>query len=99
MTQRAVLMLVVLAAASTGPARAEDNPACARYEDPLAYNACLASHGPKANSLPTTGARRGEEAPPAPAQAERNSAPAGVDRGSRHVMRGHGRVHMEFRVR
>jgi hypothetical protein len=99
MTQHAVLMLVVLAAGSIGPARAEDDPACARYEDPLAYNSCLASQGPKANSLVTTGGRRSEEAPPPPAHAERHSAPEGIDRGSRHVMRGHGRVHMEFWVR
>jgi hypothetical protein len=99
LTQRGALMLLVLAAASAGPARAEDDSVCARYEDPLAYNACLASHGPKANNLATTGARRGEEGPLAATQAERNSAPAGVDRGSRHVMRAHGRVHMEFQVR
>ncbi|HYA73649.1 MAG TPA: hypothetical protein VEF36_10895 [Roseiarcus sp.] len=30
------------------PARAEDNPACAKYEEPLAYNACLARLGPHA---------------------------------------------------
>jgi hypothetical protein len=30
------------------PARAEDNPACAKYEEPLAYNACLARLGPSA---------------------------------------------------
>ena len=99
LTQRGALMLLVLAAASAGPARAEDDSVCARYEDPLAYNACLASHGPKANNLAPTGARRGEEGPLAATQAERNSAPAGVDRGSRHVMRAHGRLHMEFQVR
>ena len=96
MPQRALLMLLVLAAASIGPARCEDDPACARYEDPLAYNACLASHGPKANA--TAGARR-DEGPPLPAQAERDRAPAAIERGSRRVVRGHGRVHMEFQVR
>jgi hypothetical protein len=30
------------------PARAQDNPACAKYEEPLAYNACLARLGPHA---------------------------------------------------
>ncbi len=29
-------------------ARAEDNPACAKYDEPLAYNACLARLGPHA---------------------------------------------------
>ena len=40
----AVLVLLGLG----GAARAEDNPACAKFEDPLAYNACLAKLGPKA---------------------------------------------------
>ena len=34
--------------ASANGALAEDNPACAKYEAPLAYNACLARLGPKA---------------------------------------------------
>ncbi len=41
----------------TGSAVAQDNPACAKYESPLAYNACLAKLGPKA------GATRAEAAP------------------------------------
>jgi hypothetical protein len=32
------------------PARAQDNPACARFEEPLAYNACLARQGPTARA-------------------------------------------------
>ncbi len=99
MARRAALMLLALAAASIGQARAEDDPACARFEDPLAYNACLASRGPKANDRATTGARRGDEGSPPPAQAERNREPAGIARGSRRAMRGRGRVHMEFQVR
>jgi len=31
------------------PALAEDNPACAKYQEPLAYNACLARLGPPAH--------------------------------------------------
>ena len=100
MTQRAALMLLVLAAASARPARAEDDPACARYEDPLAYNACLASHGPKANNLAPTGASagRGGSARGDPGGTQQRAGAESIG-GSRHVMRGHGRVHMEFQVK
>jgi hypothetical protein len=50
MAKRALFMLLVFAAASAGPAYAEGDPACAKYQDPLAYNACLASHGPSSLS-------------------------------------------------
>ncbi len=99
MVRRAALMLLLLAAASVGPARAEGDPACARYEDPLAYNACLASHGPKAKDLATTGAHHGDERPARPAQAAREKPPARIERGSPHVMHAHGRSHMEFLLR
>ena len=36
-----------------GSAWAEDDPACAQYHEPMAYNACLARHGPKANGVGT----------------------------------------------
>jgi hypothetical protein len=45
--RRALLLLGVLA---FSPAAAEDNPACAKFEDPLAYNACLARQGPVARA-------------------------------------------------
>jgi hypothetical protein len=32
------------------PARAKDNASCAQFEEPLAYNACLARHGPHAGA-------------------------------------------------
>jgi hypothetical protein len=52
MARRAALMLVVFqAAAWPAAASAEDDPACAKYDEPLAYNACLASHGPRANDV------------------------------------------------
>ena len=44
----ASLILLLLAAQ---PAAAEDNPACARYQEPLAYNACLARQGPAARAV------------------------------------------------
>jgi len=48
-------MLALLASTLSAPA--EDNPACAKYDSPLAYNACLAKLGPKA------GATRASPAP------------------------------------
>jgi hypothetical protein len=101
MARRAALMLVILqAAAWPAAASAEDDPACAKYDEPLAYNACLASHGPKANDVGKA-ASPGEPARSAPAEVERaprspSSRPvAGWPSASR---RG-GRVHMEFHVK
>ena len=47
----ALLMFVSALAALSRAALGQDDPACAKYQEPLAYNACLASHGPKANSI------------------------------------------------
>jgi hypothetical protein len=44
-------MLVIAAAMPAGPARAD---ACAKYEEPLAYNACLARQGPQAHGAIAT---------------------------------------------
>ena len=75
--------LALLAGALTaGEARAEDNPACAQYEEPLAYNACLAKLGPQARAV------RGGPAPPA-----RSLTPE-VRRRRAHG----GRVHLEIPV-
>ena len=55
MAMRTALMLLAFAAvASHSAARAQDDPACAKYQEPLAYNACLASHGPKATDIATS---------------------------------------------
>jgi hypothetical protein len=51
----------------------------------MAYNACLARHGPKANDV---GAHSGE-----------TQAPAAGFRRWPHAQRVNGRVHMEFFVR
>jgi len=92
----ATLLLAVAAAVSPGLARAEDNPACARFEEPLAYNACLASHGPKAKDL----GDRSETSPRGiePDGARRAASPTRA-RITAHAARGRSRVHMEFRVR
>jgi len=42
--------VAALIALSVGRARAQDNPACAKFEEPLAYNQCLAGLGPKAHA-------------------------------------------------
>jgi len=92
------LLLAAAAAVLPGLARAEDDPACARFEEPLAYNACLASHGPKANDV---GTRSRSAAPDrADPEAERRAAgPRGRAPAAAHAARHHGRVHMEFRLR
>ncbi|MGO9418013.1 hypothetical protein [Roseiarcus sp.] len=92
----AAASLALLAAALPGLARAEDDPACAKFTEPLAYNACLASHGPKANNLrtaPGSGARRVDPEGERTSEAPRRAAPPA------QVFRPRGRVHMEFRVR
>jgi hypothetical protein len=92
------LLLAAAAAVLPGLARAEDNPACARFEDPLAYNACLASHGPKANDVGT----RSESEALRRVGPEAEGPAAGPHRrpvAAAHAARRHGRIHMEFRVR
>jgi hypothetical protein len=99
MAARAAAIALCLAAlASAGHARAEDDPSCAQYQEPMAYNDCLARHGPKAG----LGAHPGETQPDRPGQGrtyegEAQAPPAGF-RHWPHAQRIHGRVHMEFRV-
>jgi hypothetical protein len=85
MAARAAIAVCLAALVSAGRARAEDDPSCAQYKEPMVYNACLARHGPKASDVRT---HFGEAQTPA----------AGLRRGP-HAQRVHGRVHMEFRVR
>ena len=101
MAARAAIALSLAALAWTASARAEDDPACAQYREPMAYNACLAQHGPKANSI---GKLRG----PQPGQAGQDRVWHGHTRGHppaaryynpHDVRRVHGRMHVEFRVR
>ena len=100
MAARAAAIAFFLAAlASAGRARAEDDPSCAQFQEPMAYNACLARHGPKANV--EVGPHSGAPQPRPPGQDRRYDgaiqAPAGFGRWP-HAQRIHGRVHMEFRV-
>ena len=50
---RAATFAIVAALLLAGPARGEGG-ACAKYEDPLAYNACLAQQGPQAHGAKAT---------------------------------------------
>ncbi len=79
---RVALFVCVLALIPVS-AGAQDNPACAQFENPLAYNDCLAKLGPKA------AATRGvAESPRA-----KSSARAYTGARGRNA-----RVHMEFSV-
>ncbi|MGD0641012.1 MAG: hypothetical protein ABSC22_09730 [Roseiarcus sp.] len=56
--RRALLVAIGLAGLTLGaPARGQDNPACAQYQEPLAYNACLARLGPRAQESRAVAAR------------------------------------------
>jgi hypothetical protein len=89
----AAIGLCLAALAAAGPALAQDDRSCAQYQEPMAYNACLARHGPKAGEV---GAHSGGGQNPAYGGEAR--APAtGFGRWP-HAERVHGRVHMEFRV-
>jgi hypothetical protein len=87
----ALLILASAAAAFPRLAVGQDDPACAKYQEPLAYNACLASHGPKANAM---GANPGQSQPGHLPSAQ--SLPPGREWPA--ATRRHGRVHMEFRI-
>ena len=100
MAARAATALCLAAFAWAGSARAQDDPACAQYHEPMAYNLCLARHGPKANGV---GQLHGGG--PQPGRATQGRAwyghtyrrtPATRFYGAQRV---HGRVHMEFPVR
>jgi hypothetical protein len=92
------LMLFTLAiAVSPRVAFGNDDPACAKYQEPLAYNACLASHGPKATAI---GASPDQTEPRHAAPVPSARFPISLRAGARshYATRHIGRVHMEFRV-
>jgi hypothetical protein len=53
------------------PTNADDYPACAKYDSPLAYNACLAQQGPVARGSKATSPPPGEGAGRSPWAAHR----------------------------
>jgi hypothetical protein len=95
----AAIGLALAALASVGRARAEDDPACAQYQEPMAYNACLARHGPKANDVGTQGHMQPDRTAQERAQRGEAGKPATAGRGWRRAPPRHGRARMEFRVR
>jgi hypothetical protein len=101
MAARAATIALALAAfASAGPAQAVEDPACAQYQEPMTYNACLAKHGPKANNLGIhPGQTRPGGAAPDRAQDGQVGAPATAGRRWQRAERNHGRMHLEFLVK
>ena len=96
MERRSQSLIIALAfVASPAIAHAGDDPACAKYREALAYNACLASHGPKAN---IGGAHGDGGGAPARRWASGNEAPNGHRAWPRETRR-RGRARMEFEVR
>ena len=103
MAARAAIALLAAAVAWAGSALAQDDPSCAQYREPMAYNACLARHGPRANNL---GRLHGGPQPSQSAHdrdwrgGTRTGAPAGrFSYGRQRPKRARGRVHAEFQVR
>ncbi len=102
MAARVAVALSLAALVWAGSAQADDNPACAQYREPMAYNLCLAQHGPKANGV---GQLHGGGPQPGRAAQDRvwygqthRRAPTTRFYGAQGAQRVHGRVHMEFRV-
>jgi hypothetical protein len=100
MTARAIIILLgLIELAFAVPARAQDDPACAQYQEPMAYNACLARHGPKANDVATRpAARQHGRAALGWVGGSEAGTPATGGPGWARATRARGRVHMEFPV-
>ena len=100
MAARATIALCLAALSWAGRAQAQDDPACAKYHEPMAYNLCLAQHGPKANGV---GKLHGGPQPANAAQGRiwygHGRAPTARFTSPQSAQRVHGRVHMEFQVR
>lgn len=96
MALRGWLVIIPLAfIGSPSIGEAQEDPACAKYQEPLAYNACLASHGPKAN---IGAAHRSGDGQWAPAAGRTTALPA-THRGWPRETRRRRRAHMEFEVK
>jgi hypothetical protein len=94
MVVRAAIALSLAAAAWTVSVRAEDDPACAQYREPMAYNACLARRGPKANGVGTLSGHF----QPGRTRSDWTRGRAPSVSGAQRTYRFDGRMHMEFRV-
>jgi hypothetical protein len=102
MAARVAIALCLAALGWAGSARAQDDAACAQYHEAMAYNLCLAQHGPKANGV---GKLHGGPQPGNAAQGRiwyghrYGRAPTALFTSPQSAQRIHGRVHMEFQVR
>ncbi|MGB7975940.1 MAG: hypothetical protein WCF81_16685 [Roseiarcus sp.] len=102
MAARVAIALCLAALGWAGSAQAQDNPACAQYHEAMAYNLCLARHGPKANGV---GKLHGGPQPGSAAQGRvwyghtHGRAPIARLYNPESAKRVHDRVHMEFQVR
>lgn len=94
-----MIALAVVALISAG-ARAQGDEACARIEEPLAYNACLAAHGPKARIIAPQSAASSSVPPAATARpVQQPQASRSRRRYRPYFPRRRKRAHAEFRVR
>jgi len=87
---RPILFAAALVVTSAASVHAEDNPACAKFENPLEYNDCLAKLGPRAGAtlaVPEPGG-----AAPAPRGVRSMRAFAGARQTG-------GRMRMEFTIK
>lgn len=98
MVPRAAIALWLAAFAWAQCAHAADDRSCEQYREAMAYNACLARHGPKANNL--EGLHGGTQPGRGWKGQARTGAPAPtLHRWGRRPGRTRGRMHMEFQVR
>jgi hypothetical protein len=92
MPKRAAFVVGLAVVAAASAARAEDDPACAKYQDPMAYNACLARHGPRAND------RAAHEGHAFDGWSGRELSRSPAEGRRWRPVRRRGRVHIEFPV-
>ena len=111
MAARAAIAFYLTAMAWPGSALAQDDPRCAQYREPMAYNSCLARQGPKANGVGQLhgGPQSARATPHRAWYGHGSGAPSARSYGAEDApstrfydtqgsQRIHGRAHMEFRV-
>jgi hypothetical protein len=91
---RALVLAVIFAA---GSASAEEYPECAKITGTLAYNQCLADHGPKAHSGAVTPIGPGDIPREAVGRHEISGPGAGTG-GELLIRRHNGRMSVEFDI-
>ena len=61
---KALVPTLAIGVLLSAPTLAQDNPACAKFDEPLAYNACLARQGPPAHGTRAIPMPEGESSGP-----------------------------------